>query len=98
MESLCIFVCLALHLINILLNCLLWGCYKGEGKLWRDTEMSGIGVCDVKFPKINKMNHVEKAKDLEILCSHVLLSIAYIEIQTFQLTERQTFWAMLYIT
>lgn len=51
--------------------------------------MSGIGVCDVKFPKINKMNHVEKAKDLEILCNHLLLSIAYREIQNIS-TNRTT--------
>ena len=30
----------------------LWGGhYKGEGQIWRDREMSGIGVHDVKFPK-----------------------------------------------
>ena len=26
--------------------------YKGGGQIWKNREMNGIGVCDVKFPKI----------------------------------------------
>lgn len=41
-------------------------CYKGKGWVWRDWEMSGIGVHDVKFPKsqlkkmfkMNKLGHL----------------------------------------
>lgn len=33
------------------LNFLLGECRKGERPIWKDWEMSGIGVHNVKFPK-----------------------------------------------
>lgn len=40
-------VCFVLFLIDVF-----WGgCYRGEGRIWRDWEVNGIGVHHVKSPK-----------------------------------------------
>lgn len=34
------------------------GCCKGDGNMWRRWEVSGIGVHDVKVPKISSKNYI----------------------------------------
>lgn len=51
---------LLLFNFNFFLNFLLWGSYKGGGQAWKDWEISGIEVYDVKFSESIK-NYVIKS-------------------------------------
>lgn len=49
-----------LFLIFYFYSFLLGGNYKGGGQIWKAWEMSGMGVPDMKCPKVQDKNYIRK--------------------------------------
>lgn len=47
---------------------LMTGCYKGEGWIWKDWELSGVRVYDEKFPK-NQYEIVFRNISQNLICT-----------------------------